>query len=368
MKILIIGAGLSGTVFSRLAAEENHKVHIVDKRSHIGGNCYTYNDSDSGVEVHKYGPHIFHTNSQRIWDFVNKFTDFNNFRNRVKAVSNGSLYSLPINLHTINQFYGLTLSPDEAKSFIDSKRYSYKKFNNFEEYVLGSLGKDLYEAFFKYYTIKQWGVDPKLISVSTANRLPIRYNYNDNYFNDIYQGIPVDGYTSMFNKMLDHKNIIVDTNTSFSDISNNWRSEYDLLVYTGSIDEYFQYKEGELPYRTVDFKEIRDSEIQGNAVINYTDSSVKYTRIHEHKWFTPEKKFSKSIGFYEFSSATTSKKNPYYPISTDETSNIFQKYKKLAQFERDVIFVGRLAEYKYYNMDQVIASSISAFDSWSRSK
>jgi UDP-galactopyranose mutase len=364
-KILIVGAGLSGCVFGRLAAESGSHVHIIDQRNHIGGNCYSYQDDDTGIEVHKYGPHIFHTNSSKVWKFVNRFSEFNNFRNKVKAIHNGNIYSMPVNLHTINQFFNKCFSPIEAEKFIASIRVKYEKYNNFEEYVLGSLGVDLYEAFFKEYTIKQWGVNPTDIPVSTARRLPIRFNYNDDYFNDTYQGIPINGYTKMFDNMINYKNITLDLGADFKNSYSDWKERYDLLVYTGSIDSYYNYTKGELPYRTVTFDKITGKDIQGNAVVNYTDNSVNYTRIHEHKWFTPEKKFTSSIGFIEYSSATTSKKNPFYPIVNKFTDLMMDKYRGMAKKEEKVLFVGRLAEYRYYNMDQAIASSMKAFYSWS---
>ncbi len=365
MKLLIIGAGFSGSVFGRLAAEAGHDVTIIDRRNHIGGNCYSYADEETGVEIHKYGPHIFHTNNKEVWDFVNRFSDFNNYVNRVKAVSNGVIYSLPINLGTINQFFGRTMSPKQAEKFIRERRVLKNSINNLENHILNSLGKELYEAFYKYYTIKQWGVHPREIPVSIAKRLPIRYNYNDSYYNDRYQGIPVDGYTVIFLRLLDHKNIKIKLESDFDEYKSVWRENFDHLVFCGSLDNYFNYEFGDLPYRTVRFEEIRDKEIQGNAVINYTDSSVKFTRIHEHKWFTPEKTFENSVAFKEYASETTSRKSPYYPIQNEQTQSVFKIYNQLAKKESNVTFIGRLAEYKYYDMHQVIASSIAKFKKFS---
>ena len=365
MKILIVGAGFSGSVFAHQAAIAGHYVTIIDKRNHIGGNAYSYKDEESDVEVHKYGPHIFHTNSKRVWVFINQFSEFNNYVNRVKALSGRSIYSLPINLGTINQFFGKTFSPSEAKKFIKSIRVNKKSINNLEDFVLASVGKELYEAFYKYYSIKQWDTHPKNIPLSTAKRLPIRYTYDDNYFNHKYQGIPKEGYTIIFKRMLDHKNIKIQLDTDFKDYKDRWRKDFDYLVFSGSLDNYYNYEMGELPYRTVRFEEIREKEIQGNAVINYTDNSEAFTRIHEHKWFTPEKSFSDSIGFKEYSSSTTSKKEPYYPVKNDNSISLLNKYKKLATNETNVIFLGRLAKYEYYDMDQVIASSLSTFMKWS---
>ena len=360
---LIIGCGLAGATFARLAAENGMTSHIVDKRNHIGGNCYTYTDEETKIEVHKYGPHIFHTNSKEIWEFINRFTQFNSFTNRVKACYKCKIYSLPINLHTINQYFGKAFKPLEAQKFIDEIRLKEINVTNFEEFILNQLGKELYEAFYKYYTIKQWGTDPKNIPVSTAKRLPIRFNYNDNYFNDTYQGIPSDGYTKVFERMLAIDGIKVILNSDFKEYKDNWRQNYKYLVYSGSIDEYFDYVYGYLPYRTVTFKEIRDAEILGTSNINYTDMSVPYTRIHEHKWFTPEKKFERSVGFEEYSHSTDSRKEPFYPVRNPESEKLYHHYSTLMKNERDVIFIGRIAEFRYYDMHQVIGSSIAKFKS-----
>jgi UDP-galactopyranose mutase len=364
---LIVGCGFAGATFARMVAENGYTSHIIDKRDHIGGNSYTYRDEEIQVEIHKYGPHIFHTSSKEIWDFMNRFTSFNNFVNRVKAITGGQVYSLPINLHTINQFFHRSLNPADAEKFIDRVRYKNLNVTNFEESLLSSIGQDLYEAFFKYYTLKQWGVDPKEIIVSTAKRLPIRFNYNDNYYDDTYQGIPIEGYTKIFKRMLNHSNIKVFLETDFDEYKNNWRQKYKNLVYTGSIDEYFSYRFGYLPYRSVLFDELRGTEIQGNAVINYTDMSVPYTRIHEHKWFTPDIKFEGSIAFKEYSESSDSRKNPFYPIRNNESDRLYNKYLNLTTEESGVIFIGRLAEFKYYDMHQVIGSAISKFKDFIKS-
>jgi UDP-galactopyranose mutase len=363
-KILIIGAGFSGATFARMAAEAGHQVTIIDKRDHIGGNAYTYKDPETGIDVHKYGAHIFHTNDENVWNFVNKFTRFNDYKNRIKAISNGRIYTMPVNLHTINQFFNKTFTPKEAEAFIDSLRVPCERITNFEEFVTSSIGVELYEAFYKYYSIKQWGVHPTEINISTAKRLPIRFVYDDNYFNDKYQGIPVDGYTAIFERMLDHPNIKVLLQTEYADIKDTWRQRYNNLVFTGTIDYYFDHCYGKLPYRTIRFEEIRDKEIQGNAVINYTDMSQEYTRIIEHKYFAPEKKFNSSIGFIEYSAAADSSNNPYYPVRNEESDSIFNKYDKLAAEEKDVLFIGRLAEFKYYDMHQVIGAALASFKKW----
>lgn len=358
---LIVGAGFAGSVFARLAAESGYSVEIIDKRNHVGGNCYSYKDEDTKIEIHKYGPHIFHTNSKEIWDFINKFTEFNNYIHRVKAVHNNAVYSLPVNLHTINQLFNRAFSPLEAEQFINSIRINKTEIKNFEDFVMSSLGVELYEAFFKNYTIKQWGTDPTLIALSTAKRLPIRFNYNDNYYNDAYQGIPIDGYTVIFNRMLNHDKIKVQLSTDFDEYKSTWRDNYKHLVYSGSLDEYFNYQHGYLPYRKVSFKEIKAKEIIGTSQLNYCDLDVPYTRISEHKWFTPEKQFDVSVAFEEYSDFTDSRNEPYYPIQNAESDQQYNKYESLTKEEKGVVFIGRMAEFRYYDMHQVIGSSIAKF-------
>ncbi len=361
MKILIVGAGFAGSTFARLAAENNIQVDIIDQKNHIGGNSYSYSDKNTGIEIHKYGPHIFHTNSEKVYNFITRFCKLNNYINQVKAISNGNVFSLPITLHTINQFFGKTFSPSEAKLFIEQKRIKFEKIDNFEKVILNSIGKELYEAFFRDYTIKQWGKEPIEIPVSTAKRLPIRYNYNDNYFEDKYQGIPICGYYRLFKNILDHNNISILLNTEFKELEKYWKKKYDYLIYTGSIDEYFNNKLGKLPYRSVKFEKIIGTEIQGNAVINYTDMSVPFTRIHEHKYFTPNKKFKNSIGFKEFSLPFDGNNNQSYPIENREGIELFKQYYNMMKNEKNTVLIGRLAEFKYYNMDQVIKSSMNKF-------
>ena len=359
---LIIGCGFAGSTFANLAAERGYTVRLVDKRNHIGGNCYSYKDDESQVEVHKYGPHIFHTNSLKVWGYVNRFSKFNNYINRVKARTGQKVYGMPINLHTINQFFGKDFSPAEAKKHIDSIRLKDIKPSNFEEFVLHNLGEELYEAFYKCYTIKHWGVNPTEIPSSTAKRLPIRFNYNDNYFNDQFQGIPIEGYTELIQRIIDHENIHLSLGEDFDTYRGAWRLNFKHLVFTGSIDNYFNYNSGVLPYRTLRFETIRGKNIIGNAVMNYTDMSEAFTRIHEHKWFTPERKFEKSIAFKEYPSNTDSRKNPIYPIRNPSSEGMYKTYSNQAKMEEQVTFVGRLAEFRYYDMHQVIAASMTKFE------
>ena len=269
---------------------------------------------------------------------------------------------MPINLHTINQFFGKDFSPTEAQKHIDAIRLKDTKPSNFEEFVLHSLGVELYEAFYKYYTIKHWGIAPTEIPISTAKRLPIRFNYNDNYFNDQFQGIPIDGYTALIQRMIDHENIQLSLGANFEMYRTNWHLDFKHLVFTGSIDNYFEYNNGFLPYRTLRFEAIRGKNIIGNAVMNYTDMSEPFTRIHEHKWFTPERKFKDSIAFKEYPSNTDSRKDPIYPIRNPTSEAMFKAYSKQAKEAENVTFVGRLAEFRYYDMHQVIAASMASFE------
>lgn len=312
--------------------------------------------------MHKYGPHIFHTSSLKVWNYVNRFSKFNNYVNRVKVRTNNQVYGMPINLHTINQFFGKDFSPEAAQKYIDSIRLTDIKPTNFEEFVVHNLGTDLYEAFYKYYTIKHWGVNPTEIPMSTAKRLPIRFNYNDNYFNDQFQGIPINGYTELIRKMIDHENIQLSLGADFETYRSAWDLDFKHLVFTGSIDNYFNYNNGFLPYRTLRFETIRGKNIIGNAVMNYTDMSESFTRIHEHKWFTPERKFDKSIAFKEYPSNTDSRKDPIYPIRNPTSEAMFTAYSKQAKAIENVTFVGRLAEFRYYDMHQVIAASMTKFE------
>ncbi len=354
---LIVGAGLAGSVFARTIADAGYTAVLIDKRDHVGGNCYTYVDEQTGITVHKYGPHIFHTNSTPIWEFVNRFANFMRFNLRTKAIYGCEVYSFPINLMTVNQFFHKALSPTDARRFIRYITKNAERALNMRQFLLSTIGQELYETFYWGYTVKQWGMNPEQIPVSIGQRLPIRYTYDDRYFDDIYEGIPADGYTAMFNNMLAHDNIKVILGEPFSEHM-DWRVHYKHLVFTGSLDEYFNYEHGYLPYRTVRFETIRDTEIQGNAIINYTSIHKPYTRIHEHKWFMPHKKFNNSIAFAEYAYATDSRNEPYYPMPDAHSQQKYAEYEHMAMLQADVSFLGRLADYKYYNMDQVIARSI----------
>lgn len=358
MRVLIIGAGFSGAVIARLLAEQGHVIVVKDSRNHIAGNCYSERDAESGVMVHKYGPHIFHTNEKKVWDFVTSYMEFVPYVNRVKSTAKGAVYSMPINLHTINQFFGKTFNPEEAKKFIaEQGDSSIAEPANFEEQALKFVGRDIYEAFFKGYTEKQWGLDPKELPASILKRLPIRFNYDDNYFNHPYQGMPKEGYTVLVERILNHENISVELGVK---VSRAEATEYDHVFYSGPIDEWFDYCEGRLGYRTLDFEAVRGDDIQGCAVMNYPDAQVPYTRIAEHKYFSPWEETKSSIAFKEYSRVCEEGDIPYYPIRLVNEQEMLRKYVELARNESKVSFVGRLGTYRYLDMDVTIFEAMNA--------
>jgi UDP-galactopyranose mutase len=358
-KFLIIGAGFSGAVIAeQLSKDPENRIVVIDERIHIGGNCYTERDTETNVMVHKYGPHIFNTDNKEVWDYIQQFGEMVPFVNRVKSIFQGNVYSLPINLHTINQFFEKTLDPKEAKSFIDSVAdKTIENPQNFEEQAMKFIGKDLYKAFFYGYTKKQWGCEPTDLPASILKRLPIRFNYNDNYYANAYQGIPRDGYTAIFENMLSAPNIEVRLDTKFD---KSWNvEEYEHIFYSGPIDAFFAYKYGRLSYRTVYFeKGITEGDYQGNPVINYADPSVDYTRVHEHKHFTPWEEHDKTVYFKEYSKETEENDIPYYPKRLKGDIEILEKYKNDAVALNNFSFVGRLATYRYMDMHHVIAEAL----------
>jgi UDP-galactopyranose mutase len=360
-KIGIVGSGFSGAIMAYFLDKEGFKVDVFEKRNHIGGNCFTYRDNKTNIIVHKYGPHIFHTDNPQVWNFVNGFTHFVPFINRVKTNHRSRIYSLPINLHTINQFFNKDFTPTEALKFIDTKTFKFShEPTNFEEQALHFVGRELYEAFLKNYTIKQWGVDPKELPSSILKRLPLRFNYNDNYFSHRFQGIPVNGYTEIFEKLLSSNSINLFLNTSF-DKKN--LSLYDHIFFTGPIDSWFEYKLGRLKYRTLDFKiENHEGDFQGCAVMNYPDLSIPYTRITEHKYFSPWEQFDSTIIFKEYSRDMGVNDEPYYPFRLANDKDLLSKYLNLARIENKVSFMGRLGTYRYLDMDKVIEEALSAKD------
>jgi len=351
---LVVGAGLFGSVFAQQAKEKGFSVLIIDKRSHNGGNCYTENVG--GINVHKYGPHIFHTSDQRIWNYVNRYAEFNNFVNRPKVNYQGNLYSFPINLLTLYQLFGVK-TPDEAKDLLKDLKKEVNSPNNLEDWILSQVGEEIYKKFIYGYTKKQWGRDPKDLPMSIIKRIPIRLTFDDNYYEDKYQGIPIGGYSKMIEKI--QEGIEVKLGVDFFDGKDQFEKMAKHIVYTGPIDEFFEYQYGTLEYRSLKFETERFDieDFQGNAVINYTEEDVPYTRICEHKHFDGVRSLHTVI----------TKEYPiewkrYYPVNDAENNLKYVEYRKLAETISDkYIFGGRLAEYRYYDMHQVIASALSKF-------
>lgn len=364
MNIGMAGAGLSCAVIARKLAEKGHKITIYEKRDHIAGNCHTERDNDSQVMVHIYGPHIFHTDDEEVWNYVNTFMEFMPYVNRVKAITKGKVFSLPINLLTINQFFGKTLSPSEAHDFIINEQAdtSITDPQSFEEQALRFVGKDLYEAFFKGYTLKQWGTHPSNLPASILKRLPVRFNYDDNYFAHRFQGMPKDGYTKMVENILAHPNIKVHLNTPFE---KSHIEQYDHVFYSGPMDGFYNYELGRLPYRTLDFvRKIDEGDVQGCAVLNYCDETVPFTRITEHKHFSPWENHEKSVCYEEYSRACKENDIPYYPVHLLEGNEMLKQYQQRAEQEQKVTFVGRLGTYRYMDMDVTIRAALNTTQQW----
>ena len=357
-KIAVVGAGFSGAVIGRELAEAGFKVIIFEQRNHLAGNCHTERDAESNVMVHVYGPHIFHTNSKEVWSYINQYANFYRYINRVKATTNDRVFSFPINLLTINQFFNKTLSPNEAKNFIANKvDKTIKRSVTFEDQALVSVGKELYDGFFKHYTIKQWGVNPAELPASILKRLPIRFNYNDDYFEHEYQGIPENGYTEIVQKIIKHENIEIQINSSFK---KEMANEYIHVFYTGTIDGYFGYEHGRLPYRTLDFvKESHEGDYQGCAVMNYCDASKNYTRITEHKHLAPWETHKKTIIYKEYSRDCEPKDIPYYPVRLVSDRKLLDRYVEKAERLENVSFIGRLGTYRYIDMDVTIEEALT---------
>ena len=363
-KILIIGSGFSGAVIARELAEQGYQIEVIDQRPHIAGNCYTKRDQDTNIMVHQYGPHIFHTDDEEVWNYINEHGEMMPYTNRVKSTVGGQVYSLPVNLHTINQFFGKAFNPKEAHDFIVNEQAdkTIGEPQNFEEQALKFVGKDLYEAFFKGYTQKQWGLSPTKLPASILKRLPVRFNYNDNYFFHKFQGMPKDGYTPIVQSILDHDNITVKLSTNFDDYRDKL-GDYEHIFYTGALDGFYDYKLGRPGYRTLDFeRHVDEGDFQGCAVMNYGEESVPYTRISEHKHFTPWENHDKTVYFKEFSRLAEEQDIPYYPIRLVDEKNMLEKYVELANQETKVTFVGRLATYRYLDMDVTIREALDVAD------
>lgn len=364
---LVVGAGFFGAAFSFSASEKGKKCLVIDRRDHIAGNAYT--KEESGINVHVYGAHIFHTSDKRVWDFVNRFSEFNNYINSPIAVYKDELYNLPFNMNTFSKLWNIR-TPKEAHDIIEKQISSLdiKEPKNLEEQALSLVGVDVYEKLIKGYTKKQWGRDCKDLPAFIIKRLPLRFTYDNNYFSDRYQGIPIGGYTRMAEKMLSPSEVRL--NEDFLKIRENElclstgeRIEYDKLIYTGQIDEYFDYSFGPLNYRSVRFETecLPEENYQGNAVVNYTDEAVPYTRIIEHKHFERAESPVTVIS-REYSSEWKKGDEPYYPVNDDENNALYEKYLSLSKKEENTYFAGRLGRYRYYNMDQVIAEALALAD------
>lgn len=359
LHIGMAGAGLSCAVIARELAERGHRISIFETRDHIAGNCHTARDPATGVLLHVYGPHIFHTDDDEVWALVNRHMRFMPYVNRVKATTGGRVYSLPINLHTINQFFGACLSPAEARALIESKAdTSITDPQSFEEQALRFIGRELYEAFFRGYTLKQWEVDPKQLPAAILKRLPVRFNYNDNYFFHKHQGMPAEGYTPMVERMLDHPAITVHLSTP---LRPDQVGEFDHVFWSGPLDAFYGHADGRLPYRTLDFQRFEgEGDVQGCAVMNYTDEAVPYTRITEHKHFAPWEEHARSVCYREFSRQCGPDDIPYYPVHLTAGDDVLQAYQARAAAEPRVTFVGRLGTYRYMDMDVTIRAALDA--------
>ena len=357
---LVVGAGLYGSMFAYKARKVGRKVLVIEKRFHTGGNLYCENIE--GINVHKYGPHIFHTSNKEVWDFVNSIVPFNHFRYEPLASYKGKLYNLPFNMNTFHQLWGVN-TPDEAKSIIDEQRKEFegKEPQNLEEQAISLVGRDVYETLIKGYTEKQWGRKCTELPAFIIRRLPVRFCYNNNYFNDCYQGIPMGGYTAIVEKMLEGSDVLL--NTDYYEFRKENADIAEKTVYTGMLDKYFDYKYGVLEYRSVRFEtETLDMDnYQGNAVVNYTEREVPYTRIIEHKHFEYGTQ-PKTVISREYPSEWKLGEEPYYPVNNEKNEEVAGKYRELADKEENVIFGGRLGEYRYYDMDKVIAAALKAVE------
>ncbi len=373
--LIVVGSGFFGlTVAEQAASELGKRVLVVEKRSHIGGNAYSENEPETGIEVHKYGAHLFHTSNERVWEYVNRFTDFTDYQHRVFAMHDGSAYQFPMGLGLINQFFGRYYSPEEAKKLIEEQREGLDPAaaTNLEERGIALIGKPLYDAFVKHYTAKQWQTDPTDLPPEIISRLPVRYTFNNRYFNDTYEGLPVDGYAAWLEKMAAHERIDVRLDTDWFEVRDEVRAENPdaPVVYTGPLDQYFDYAEGRLGWRTLDFEQevLEVGDFQGTPVMNYNDADVPYTRIHEFRHFHPERSeypSDKTVIVKEYSRFASEDDEVYYPINTPEDREKLEAYRRLAAEESEqhnVLFGGRLGTYQYLDMHMAIAAALTLFD------
>ncbi|AHI02336.1 UDP-galactopyranose mutase [Corynebacterium falsenii DSM 44353] len=374
--LIVVGSGFFGlTVAERAASQKGARVLIVERRNHIGGNAYSEAEPETGIEVHKYGAHLFHTSNKRVWDYVNQFTDFTDYQHRVFAMHKGTAYQFPMGLGLINQFFGKYYSPDEARKLIEEQTDGLNpdEAKNLEEKGIALIGRPLYEAFVRDYTAKQWQTDPKDLPASNISRLPVRYTFNNRYFNDTYEGLPVEGYTAWLENMAAHENIEVRLDTDWFEVRDEIRAESPdaPVVYTGPLDRYFDYSEGRLGWRTLDFETevLETGDFQGTPVMNYNDAEFAYTRIHEFRHFHPEREDKypkdKTVIMKEYSRFAEDDDEPYYPINTPADREMLLKYRERAEQETNeekVFFGGRLGTYQYLDMHMAIGAALSMFD------
>ncbi len=370
--LLIVGSGFFGlTIADRCARELGLKVQVIDRRDHIGGNAYSEADPETGIEVHRYGAHLFHTSNQRVWEYVNRFTTFTPYQHRVYTTYRGEVFPMPINLGTINQFQRAAYSPQQAREWVaEQAAMLTHEPTNLEEKAISLIGRPLYEAFIQGYTAKQWQTDPRELGTDIISRLPVRYTYDNRYFSDTYEGLPTDGYTAWIERMADHPNITVTLGTDFFDTSQPFNKDAVVgttpVVYTGPVDRYFDFAHGDLSWRTLDFETevLPVGDFQGTTVMNYADTEVAHTRVHEFRHFHPERDYpvDKTVIMREFSRAAGHADEPYYPINTPQDRERLKAYRELAKGQSDVLFGGRLGTYQYLDMHMAIGSALSMYD------
>lgn len=371
--LLVVGSGFFGLTIAERAAESGRKVTVIDRRPHIGGNAYSEAEPETGIEIHKYGAHLFHTSNKAVWEYVNRFTTFTSYVHKVYTTHKGVVYPMPVNLGTINQFFQAAYTPTQARELIAEQagEFNSKNASNFVEKGISLVGRPLYEAFFRDYTAKQWQTDPHDLPASIVSRLPVRYTYDNRYFNDTWEGLPTDGYTPWLERMADHPNIEVKLDVDFFDESQPFNKKATVgqipIVYTGPVDRYFDYAEGELSWRTLDFEQevLQVGDFQGTSVMNYPDMDVPFTRIHEFRHFHPERDYypkDKTVIMREFSRFAERGDEPYYPVNTASDREGLLKYRELQEGEPEVYFGGRLGTYQYLDMHMAIGSALSMWN------
>lgn len=372
MDLLVVGSGFFGLTIAERAASAGKRVVVIDRRRHIGGNAYSEAEPETGIEVHRYGAHLFHTSTESVWEYVNRFTEFTGYVHKVYSNFKGEVYPLPVNLGTINQFFRAAYGPDEARALVakQAEEFDTRTAQNFEEKGISLVGRPLFEAFFRDYTAKQWQTSPTALPAEVISRLPVRYTYDNRYFNDTHEGLPADGYTAWLERMADHPNIEVRLDTDFFDesqpLNRNAVVGKTPVVYTGPVDRYFDFAEGELGWRTLDFEleVLSTGDFQGTSVMNYAGSDVPYTRIHEFRHFHPERDYpkDKTVIMREYSRFASRDDEPYYPVNTPEDRERLLKYRELAEAEPKVLFGGRLGTYQYLDMHMAIGSALSMWN------